>query len=70
MKIKDLIKHLETLDQEKELVILANNYKQYKLWCNSPVLPIRLIQLDGTTAKQLTTQQFNQTKCIHVKTMD
>ena len=51
MKIKDLIKHLETLDQEKELVILANNYKQYKLWCNSPVLPIRLIQLDGTTAK-------------------
>ena len=25
MKIKDLIKHLETLDQEKELVILATD---------------------------------------------
>jgi len=25
MKIKDLIKHLETLDQEKELIIIATD---------------------------------------------
>lgn len=29
MKIKDLIKHLETLDQEKELVILADDYSDW-----------------------------------------
>ena len=29
MKIKDLIVHLQTLDQEKELVILADDYTDW-----------------------------------------
>ena len=43
MKIKDLIKHLETLDQEKELVILATDPTG---WDYSQIVDNTTIQLD------------------------
>ncbi len=44
MKIKDLIKHLETLDQEKELIILATDPTD---WTYSQMVDNTTIQLDG-----------------------
>jgi len=44
MKIKDLIKHLETLDQEKELVILAKDPTD---WEYGKVVDAESIQLES-----------------------
>ena len=48
MKIKDLIKHLETLDQEKELVILATDPTDwiYGHWTYGQMVDNITIQLD------------------------
>jgi len=46
MKIKDLIKHLETLDQEKELIIIATDPTG---WDYSEVITAESISLDTVT---------------------
>jgi hypothetical protein len=43
MKIKDLIKHLETLDQEKELVVIATDPTG---WGYGTVVSDKAIELD------------------------
>jgi len=43
MKIKDLIKHLETLDQEKDLVVIATDPTG---WDYGTVVDERFIQLE------------------------
>jgi hypothetical protein len=48
MKIKDLIKHLETLDQEKELVILATDPTD---WTYSQIVDDTTIGLERSVSK-------------------
>jgi len=46
MKIKDIIKHLETLDQEKELIVIATDPTG---WDYSEVITDKSISLDTVT---------------------